>query len=459
MSEKAKAPEPVLAHLNRIGVKFKGEGEADVDSLSHDGRGVAHVDGKAVFIEGALPGEQVRYGITRIKPKFENALATEVLEFSPHRVFEPRCAAFGVCGGCALQHMDDAAQIHEKQKIVEETLSHVGDVAPKMWLDPLHGASWGYRRRARLGARLVPKKGGLLVGFREKNSSYLTDIKTCHVLDERAAKLIPVMRKLITNLSCPDRIPQIEIAAGDEALALVFRHLVAFTNEDRRDLIAFAKKYEVIVYSQPGGPDSITPIWPEHPDSLSYSLTDFDVSIEFRPTDFTQVNADLNRLMVARAVDLLELSDSDRVLDLFCGLGNFTLPLARRAGEVYAIEGDAILVEGARANAKRNKIKNVRYAVGDLYKETESAPWGEYRFNKLLLDPPRSGAMEVIQLLPKEGGPERIVYVSCYPATLARDARYLVHVLGYKMVSACVMDMFPQTAHVEAMALFVKDGA
>jgi 23S rRNA (uracil1939-C5)-methyltransferase len=266
------------------------------------------------------------------------------------------------------------------------------------------------------------------------------------------------LRSLITGMSCLDRIPQVEVAAGDDQLALVFRHLVALTTEDRRDLRRFAETHGVQVWLQPGGPDSIAPFWPERPDPLQYALPEFDIEIRFGPTDFTQVNADVNRLMVRRAIDLLELEPNDTVLDLFCGLGNFTLPLARSTGRVLGIEGDRRLVEGARENARRQGLKNVEFEVGDLYRETETAPWGAFAFNKLLLDPPRSGAMEVIRHLPQQGGPARIVYVSCYPATLARDAEYLVHRLGYRMQAASVMDMFPQTSHVEAIALFVKPG-
>jgi 23S rRNA (uracil1939-C5)-methyltransferase len=449
------ADKPHAVIRQRPGVRFKGTGKVRIESMSHDARGVGHVDGKTVFVEGALPGELVEYGVLRKKPSFDNGSVTNVIEASPDRVLSPRCEHFGICGGCSLQHLEEAAQLRYKQQIVQENFEKIGHVQPENWLEPLTSASWGYRRKARIGARLVPKKGGVLVGFREKRSSYITDIEYCHVLDDRVAKTLPAMRQLIADLSCPDQIPQIEVAAGDEEIVLVFRHLVAFTREDLDDLKVFARTHDVQVWLQPGGPDSIKPLWPEKPPPLKYALPEFDIEIQFRPTDFTQVNAEVNRKMIVRAIELLALDDNDELLDLFCGLGNFTLPLARGCKQVLGIEGDEILVAGARENAKRNAIGNVKFVTGDLYQETGFPPWGETRFNKVLIDPPRSGALEVIKHIPANG-PERIVYVSCYPSTLARDADYLVNELGYRFESACVMDMFPQTSHVESIALFTR---
>jgi 23S rRNA (uracil1939-C5)-methyltransferase len=439
----------------RPGIRFKGNGEVTIESLSHDAQGVGHVDGKTIFVEGALPGEHVEYGLLRSKPSFDKGSATRILTVSPDRVLQPRCDSFGICGGCSLQHLQEDAQLDYKQQIVKENFLKIGNVQPGRWLEPITGPSWGYRRKARIGVKLVPKKGGVLVGFRERRSSYITDISFCHVLDTRVARLVPEIRSLIAGLSCPDRIPQIEVAAGDDALALVFRHLVAFTREDLDDLKHFAKAHGVQLWLQPGGPETISPLWPASPEPLAYALPDFDVEIQFRATDFTQVNVDVNRKMVARALDLLKLDRHDEVLDLFCGLGNFSLPLARRAKSVLGIEGDELLVNGARENARRNRITNTRFLKGDLYQETETPPWQGAAFNKLLIDPPRSGAMEVIRHLASVL-PERIVYVSCYPSTLARDAGYLVDELGYRFESACVMDMFPQTSHVESIALFTK---
>lgn len=439
----------------RPGIRFKGEAEARIESLSHDLNGVAHVDGKAVFIEGALPGELVRYGITRRKPSFDKGIALEILEVSAERVMEPRCEHFGICGGCALQHLKDDAQLKYKQTILEDNFNKIGHVEPEQWLPPIRGQSWAYRRKARLGVRLVPKKGGVLVGFREKNNSYITNLKVCHVLDERIAGLLPALRKLISGLSCPDRIPQVEVAAGDSDVAFVFRHLVALTEEDRQELQQFEREHKIQVLLQPGGPDSIQAL--DGPANiLQYALPEFDVDIAFRATDFTQVNIDVNRQMVHRAVELLDLNANDRVLDLFSGLGNFTLPIARKCACVLGLEGDAALVTGAQNNAARNGLDNAHFKVGDLYQESDTVPWNDYSFNKLLIDPPRSGAVEVLSHLTTGSAPERIVYVSCNPSTLARDSDHLVHNLGYRLESACVMDMFPQTSHMESMALFIR---
>jgi 23S rRNA (uracil1939-C5)-methyltransferase len=455
MSQQLKEqPQPVLRQ--RSGIRFKGTGEIRIESLSHDARGVGHLDGKTVFVEGALPGERVEYGVLRSKPSYDNASATAILDVSPDRALQPRCATFGICGGCSLQHLKEGAQLRYKQRIVEENFLKIGNVAPETWLSPISGPSWAYRRKARIGVKLVPKKGGVLVGFREKRSAYITDIEYCHVLDRRVADLIPGIRALITGLSCPDRIPQIEIAAGDDAVVLVFRHLVAFTKEDLDDLRAFSQQTGAQVWLQPGGPDSVEVLSPVSPPPLEYALSEFDITIRFRPTDFTQVNIAVNRQMVSRAVEWLELKPDDEVVDLFCGLGNFTLPLAKHCKNVFGIEGDDMLVTGAKENARRNGISNAKFAVGDLYTDSETAPWGTKKFNKLLIDPPRSGALEVVKHIPADG-PERIVYVSCYPATLARDAGHLVHTLGYKMKAASVMDMFPQTSHVESIALFTRD--
>jgi 23S rRNA (uracil1939-C5)-methyltransferase len=453
--------------------------EAHIESFSHDGRGVAHIDGKATFIEGALPGETVRFRYLNRRNHYDSGRLVEVVMPSPDRV-TPRCPHFGICGGCSLQHMSPEAQLAAKQQVLAEQLERLGKVKPESWLAPLSGPAWGYRRRARLGVRRVPKKGGVLVGFREKRKSFIADLESCAVLVPHVSALIPALRKLITNLSCPDRIPQVEVAVGDnfagseigrasarpeggcamdgaphEATALVFRHLVPLVENDCAQLRAFGEQYGMQVYLQPHGPESLEALWPENPAPLYYRLPEFDVAIQFRPTDFIQVNAALNAAMVHQALALLELKPEDRVLDLFSGLGNFTLPLARRAGRVLGIEVDAELIDGARANAARNGLNNVEFRAGNLYDEAGPSPWAGCTFNKLLLDPPRSGAMEAIKRLAKPL-PERIVYVSCYPATLARDAEYLVRVLGYRLAATGAMDMFPHTSHMESMALFVR---
>lgn len=428
--------------------------ETTIESLTHDGKGVAHLDGKATFVHGSLPGERVRFLYTGRWRKYDEGRVVEVLESSPERV-EPRCDQFGICGGCSLQHQAHEAQIAAKQQALLDALKHIGKVAPTEVLPPLLGASaWGYRRKARLGVRFVPKKGGALVGFRERGSSKIADITCCHVLHPRVGELLPQLRELIDALSIRDQVPQIEMAMGDEICVLIFRVLENPNEADLSLLNEFGPQHQVAIYLQDGGPDTVKPLSGIGAE-LSYALPSFDLTLQFLPNDFTQVNSDINRQMIQRAVEMLELQPEDRVLDLFCGLGNFTLPLARKAGAVTGVEGDAGLVARARENAERNGLTNTSFYTANLYETLEQEPWLQQRFNKILLDPPRSGAQEVLAHLPKLGA-ERIVYVSCYPGTLARDAGILVHELGYRLLSAGVMDMFPHTAHVESIALFEK---
>ena len=427
---------------------------ATVVSLSHDGRGVARLDGKTVFIEGALPGERVRFRYFNKYKNFDSGGLVDILEASPDRVTPP-CPHFGVCGGCDLQHLRPGVQIQAKQRIVAEQLAHLSKIEPQNWLAPITGPALGYRRRARLGVRHVPSQGGMQIGFRERRRSFIANLDTCPVLDPKIAALLPAMRAVIGELSRPDRIPQVEVAVGDEDSALVFRHLVPLQDHDKELLRAFGDRHGVQIYTQRGGPDSAVALRPSKPRGLYYRLPEFGVDIRFQPTDFVQINSAVNRAMVSQAVRLLEPKHDEQVLDLFCGLGNFTLPLARHAGQVLGVEADADLVQRARKNAQHHGMANVEFRSADLYQEMMPAPWGEFRPDKLLLDPPRSGAMEAIKAL-AEPMPSRIVYVSCYPATLARDSPYLVHVLGYRLEAAGVMDMFPQTSHVETMALFVR---
>ena len=437
-------------------IKFKDTGAGDVESLNFDARGVAHVDGKTTFIEGALPGEQAEFGITRKKSTFDNAVATSITNISADRVVKPKCDYFGNCGGCAMQHIRDEAQIGYKQQIVKEQLQHIAGLEPEQWAEPLTGPHWGYRRKARLGARLVPKKGGVLVGFREKASAYIANMNSCAILDERVSQLIPALKGLIGSFSIPDQIPQIEVAAADNAVALVFRHLKPFNDADISLLSTFGRQHNVQIWLQSSGPDSVTYLGDDQPEPLFYGFDRSNIEIQFLPTDFTQVNADINRKMVAQAINWLQLDSSSRVLDLFCGLGNFSLPMAEKALSVTGIEGNQKLVDGAGANAERNGLENVHFLLADLYEKAEALPWGEQTYNRILLDPPRSGALDVLQKIPDEFA-ERIVYVSCYPGTLARDAEYLVKQRGYRLSRVAVMDMFPQTTHVETMALFERD--
>jgi len=424
-----------------------------ISGLDHDGRGVGRLaDGKVMFVEGALPGEEVIVKLVRRKRKHDSGVVIDIVHASADRVAPP-CEYFGVCGGCSLQHMRSSAQISTKQTILRDNLQRLACTKPEEWLTPISGPTSGYRRKARLGVRFVTKKGGVLVGFREKRSSYLTSLKSCLVMDKRFSDLLPDLHRVISELSCPDKIAQIEIAAGDASATLVFRHLVELDNRDNQLLSEFGRARDVNIMLQPGGPDSIYCLWPDTPNVLSYNLPEFDVSFTFQATDFTQVNAKINRKMVSLAIQLLDLKTNDRVLDLFCGLGNFTLPVARKAGQVMGIEGSAALVNAARENARQNGLTNAEFRCADLFSVETGCPWQDYHFNKLLLDPPRSGASEVLRQLPDDG-PERIVYVSCDPATLARDTDYLVNLRKYRLSKAGVMDMFPHTSHVESIAVF-----
>ncbi|TVO70512.1 23S rRNA (uracil(1939)-C(5))-methyltransferase RlmD [Sedimenticola selenatireducens] len=425
-----------------------------IDALSHDGRGVAHIDGKAVFIHGALPGETVSFRYTRVQKKFDEGEAVEIIDRSSVRV-EPPCQHFGLCGGCSLQHLSSEAQIEAKQQALLDAFQRIGKVTPGSILSPLtSGSTLGYRRKARLGAKYVLKKEKVLVGFRERGTPYVADLTRCEVLHPKVGQLIGPLSELIESLSIKERVPQIEMAMGDDQCILIFRLLSEITNEDCKKLLQFGQDHDIAIYTQTGGPETVTPLNGE-PVELIYALPRYDLSIHFLPNDFTQVNSELNQLMLDRALALLALSPEDRVLDLFCGLGNFTLPMARTAAEVVGVEGDSGLVARARENAQRNGVTNTRFFTANLYESIQKEPWLREQFDKVLLDPPRSGAAEVLEHLPKLGA-KRLVYVSCYPGTLARDAGELVHRYGYELVSAGVMDMFPHTAHVESIALFEK---
>jgi 23S rRNA (uracil1939-C5)-methyltransferase len=421
-----------------------------IDSLDAEGRGVArNAEGKVVFVEGALPGEEVDFQVLRKKSAFEIGRLTRVLGGSSSRQ-TPRCPHFGVCGGCSLQHTDARTQMAAKQRWLEENLARIGKVQPETMLPIVYGEDWHYRRRARLGARYVPKKGGAMVGFREKRSSYITDMRECHVLPDHISRLILPLRELVEQLSIRARLPQIEVAVGDNATVLVVRHLDPLTDQDLSRLKEFAEKQDIHVWLQPGGPESAHPFHPGD-SALYYDLPEFGVRVAFRPTDFTQVNQGVNRVLVARAVRLLDPQAGERVADLFCGLGNFSLPLARRGAAVIGFEASRELVERARANASMNGLA-AQFEQADLFR-TGIEAFGP--FDKLLIDPPREGAVEIIKALPATW-PRRIVYVSCDPATLARDAGVLVHAKGFGMAAAGVVNMFPHTAHVESIALFER---
>ncbi len=426
-----------------------------IESLDHEGRGVTHVEGKAVFVEGALPGELVEYASYRKKPSYELAQLTQLRRSSFMRT-APRCAHFGVCGGCLLQHMDAAAQVAAKQRILEENLQRIGKVRPQQMLAPIHGPTWGYRHRARMSVRLVQKKGGVLVGFHERKSSFIADMHRCEILPARISALIDPLRELIGGLSIRERMPQIEIALGEHVDALVLRILEPLTEADEIRLRDFADAHRIQWWLQPKGPETVFPFYPLEAPRLTYSLPEFGIEMPFSPTEFTQVNPEINRVLVRRALALLDPRPGESVADLFCGLGNFSLPIARRGARVVGVEGSAALVARAGTNAAHNGLsERTRFLQANLFEASEANLSALGRFDKLLIDPPRDGAIEVVKALGPDA-PGRIVYVSCSPATLARDAAVLAHEKGYALKSAGVVNMFPHTGHVESIALFER---
>jgi 23S rRNA (uracil1939-C5)-methyltransferase len=424
-----------------------------IDSLDQEGRGVARRDGKAVFVEGALPGETVTYSVYRKKASYELATLGSVVKESASRV-APRCPHFGNCGGCCLQHLDARAQVAVKQRVLEDSLWHIGRVRPEQILPAIHGPAWGYRHRARFTVRHVPKKGGALVGFHEKKSSYVADMDSCEVMPPRISALIRPLRDLVSMLSIRSRLPQIEVALGAEADALVLRVLEPLLPPDAQALRKFADQHGVRLYLQPGGPDSVGPMSETDPTDLYYALPEFDLRIYFSPTDFTQVNHAVNGVLVRRALMLLDPQPGERVADFFCGVGNFTLAIARRGATVVGVEGSAELVRRATRNAEANGLSaSASFIERDLYRVTGDPLAGLGRFDRMLVDPPRDGAVELVKSLPEEG-PQRLVYVSCNPGTLARDAAVLMETRGYRLSAAGVVNMFPHTSHVESIAVF-----
>lgn len=430
-----------------------------IESLDQEGRGVAHAEGKVIFIEGALPGEVVTYNAYRRKPSFELAQVNQILKPAFSRV-TPECHHFGICGGCSMQHMDVRTQVAAKQRVLEDNLKHIGKVAPELILPAVYGSPWDYRYRARLSVRYVAKKGGVLVGFHEKRSSFIADMQACRIMPPRISALIMPLRKLVENLSIRERLPQIEVSLGEDVDVLVLRILEPLTAQDETLLKAFANQHHVQLFLQTGGPQTAYPFYPEDAPELSYTLPEFDVTIPFHPTEFTQVNPMVNRILVRRALNLLDPRTGERIADLFCGLGNFTLPIARRGAQVVGYEGSAALVSRARQNSQRNGLpESTQFMEANLFEIDESWMHEQGDFDKMLIDPPREGAIAVVTALEeKKLKPWRIVYVSCNPATLARDAGVLVHRNGYALKAAGVINMFPHTAHVESIALFEKGG-
>jgi 23S rRNA (uracil1939-C5)-methyltransferase len=465
--------------LNARGPRIKREGEeetGDVAALTHEGEGIVR-GGKTVFVVGALPGERIKFRRTKRHKQHDDARLVEVLQPAPDRT-SPRCAHFGVCGGCALQHLAPQSQLAAKQLELKDNFERVARVMPEVWLPPLTGPVWNYRRRARLGVKYVTKKGRVVVGFRERLSPYVAALERCEVLSAPMDSLIAPLAAMLTTLSIRERLPQIEVAVADNATALVLRVLSTPSAADLSTLRAFEQEHGVRFYLQPGGLDSVQRLPAEvgsesSEPPLLYGLPRFDLTLEFRPTDFIQVNGAINEALVARAVELLAPGPDAAVLDLYCGLGNFTLALARRAGRVVGVEGDAALVERARQNARKNGLENVAFHAADLTEvlagggsqstggsAVSASAWAHFPYDYVLLDPPRAGAREMLPTVARLR-PKRVLYISCHPGSLARDVGMLTHDHGFTLRAAGVLDMFPHTTHVESLAVLepIRPGA
>lgn len=427
--------------------------EVLIESVDHEARGVGRNDNKVVFVENALPQEIVGVDIRRRKPSYETGVSTYIKSVSASRI-KPRCVNFGVCGGCSFQHIDARTQLAIKQRVLEDALERIGSVRPEQILSPICGPQFNYRSRARLSSRYVIKKEKALVGFREKGKSYVVDMASCEVLPDHISRLLPELKLLVQSFSIRERVPQIEVACGNDVNVLAFRMLEDPSLEDLRLLEQFAAKHDLVIFMQRGGPTTLTQIYPDEPVALTYSITDMNLTYEFGLSEFTQVNTDVNSVLVRRAMSMLDLKPTDRVADLFCGLGNFSLAIARSGAQVIGLEANQELIDRAIDNAARNELSDLcDFKVANLF--TDGCP--DYRslqsMDKLLIDPPRDGAAELIKGVGSDG-PKKIVYVSCNPATLARDAGTLVHEHGYRLLSAGIVNMFPNTSHVESIALF-----
>ena len=427
-----------------------------IESLDHEARGITRLEGKTIFVEGALPGETVEYTSFRRKPNYEVAQADRILKASPDRV-APKCPHYGSCGGCSMQHLDSTAQVAAKQRVLESNLWHLGRLRAEQLYAPIHGPAWGYRFRARLAARFVAKKGGMLIGFHERKSSYIADMTTCPNLPPHVSKLLVPLRELVAGLSISAAMPQVELAVGEHITALVLRNLEALTAADEARVKAFADRHDAVFYLQPQGPATAYRFYPLEGPRLTYALPEYAIEHAFSPTEFTQVNHAVNRVLVRRAMALLDPRPGERIADMFCGLGNFTLPIARLGAQVVGVEGSRELVRRAGENAAANGLADkVEYGVANLFEATPESLAALGRFDKMLIDPPREGALELVKAIDPEQAPRRIVYVSCNPSTLARDAAILVSQKGYRLLGAGVVNMFPNTSHVESIALFEK---
>jgi len=434
-----------------------GDFTATVDRLNHEGRGIAKINGKTTFIDYALPGETVAFNYTEVRGQFDSGRAISVEQDpSPDRVI-PKCPHFGTCGGCSLQHLDSQAQIAHKERVLLDLLKHTGECEPEIVLPPVTAKPFDYRRKARLGIRYIAKKGLPLVGFRENDGRFLTDMNHCDILHPAIGKIISDIREMLDQISIKNQVAQAEVSVSDDYAIIIFRNLEAFSENDIEVLKTFEKKHGLSIYLQPGKPLSIHKLGSDEGLPFQhYSLRSYQITLRFLATDFTQVNQEINEKMIDLAITLLEPQENDQILDLFCGLGNFTLPLARYAKQVTGVEGSAEMVERGKMNATFNELQNVGFYPYDLTQSLSSQPWAKPVYNKLLIDPPRSGAWEVIQQL-NSLNPQTILYISCNPATLARDAKALVHEQGYTLKKAGVLDMFPHTRHVESIALFTRE--
>jgi 23S rRNA (uracil1939-C5)-methyltransferase len=436
----AKLPqEPVTAHINNI---------------THEGRGIAQINGKKTFIQGALPLEEVKFLYTKKHSKYDEGETVEVLTASPERI-EPACPHYAMCGGCSLQHWDPLKQIEHKQKTLQEHLTHFGGIQPEAWLAPMTGPVFHYRHKARLGVRYIQSKGDALVGFRERNGRYITDIQSCQVMHPSVGGKIIALRKLITAMDAVYHIPQIEVAIDDTKAALIFRNLELLSEKDIALLKQFGEQECFDIYLQPSNIPSIYKLYPEdHQERLKINLVEHRIELLFHPSDFTQINLDINRQMIRRAIELLDLNDKDKVLDLFCGIGNLSLPIARYCASVVGVEGSAEMVNRANENARHNHITNAEFYAADLTQPIDSFSWAKQHYTKILLDPPRTGALELVKEITRFKV-QKIVYISCNPATLARDiAEFIQH--GYQLKKVGIMDMFPNTTHVESIAVLEK---
>ena len=433
-----------------------GTHAASVHALSHEGRGIAHIEGKTTFIHNALPGEEVEFTHTYCSRSYDEGNAAHISKISEHRV-KPSCPHYVVCGGCQLQHMSMDLQLSHKQKVLLEQFTHFGNVTPKHILPALSGKSLAYRNKARLGVRFVEKKGRrVLVGFRERNGRFLADMNECAVLHPSVGKKIPELSALIHRLSGYEHMPQIEVAVGGDQTAIILRHMTPLTSDDLKHLEDFSQKHDMHIYAHPNPPGKITKLFPNDGDErLQYSLPKHNLDMLFHPSDFTQVNEEMNQLMIDRALELLNPQPDETILDLFCGIGNFTLAIARYAKHVVGVEGAEAAVQRAKENAAHNNMANIEFFTADLSKDCTNMPWYQRKYDKILLDPSRAGADGILAALPNLEA-HTIVYVSCNPATLSRDAGILVNHLGYTLESAGIMNMFPHTAHMESIALFTK---